>query len=379
MYSVVDDYSPVRPRASCEAQFARISARAKSRSPVALRSVRTIVMSMFLVCIGVTAGCGRPQGMLFPQLDPPRVWPPPPDTPRIKLLGILSDSRDLNAGQSGMEVIKAAFRGPRPPVRFSGPHGLAVRNPGVLAIADPGGGSVHLIDLDSRSHHMVSGFGDQRFAAPVGAAWAGERLFVTDAQRHEVIELDSVGGFRQRFGSDVLKRPVGIAYVPKRRQLYVVDGNAHHLTVFDLAGKLIKTIGQRGTAPGEFNFPTHICSAGDRFLVADSGNFRVQLLDLDGHCVKTIGQKGDGAGDLSLPKGVAFDGDGHVYVIDAHFENIQIFDEVGQLLMAFGEEGSDPGKFSLPAGLAIDDQDRIWVADSGNHRVQVFEYMRTSS
>ena len=367
------------PRASCEVQFARISARAKSRIPVAPRSVRTIVVSTFLLWIGVTAGCARPQGVLFPQLDPPRVWPPPPDTPRIKLLGILSGSRDLKAGQSGMEVVRAAFRGPRPPVKFSGPHGLAVRNPGVLAIADTGGGSVHLIDLDSRSHRMVSGFGDQRFAAPMGAAWAGERLFVTDAQRHEVIELDSDGDFRQRFGSDVLKRPVGIAYMPQRRYLYVVDGNAHHLTVFDLAGALIKTIGQRGTAPGEFNFPTHICFAGDRFLVADSGNFRVQLLDLDGRCVKTIGQKGDGAGDLSMPKGVAFDSDGHVYVIDAHFENIQIFDDGGQLLMAFGEEGSGPGKFSLPAGLAIDGQDRIWVADSGNRRVQVFEYMRTSS
>lgn len=367
------------PRASCEVRLARISARAKRCRPVALRSVRTILASTFLLWIGVTAGCARPQGVLFPQLDPPRVWPPPPDTPRIRLLAILSDSRDLRAGQSAMEVIKAAFRGPRPPVKFSGPHGLAVRNPGVLAIADPSGGSIHLIDLDSRSHRMVSGFGDQRFVTPVGAAWAGERLFVTDARRHEVIELDSKGGFRQRFGSDVLMRPVGIAYVPKLRQLYVVDGNAHHLIVFDLTGALIKTIGRRGTAPGEFNFPTHICSAGDRFLLADSGNFRVQLLDLDGRCLKTIGQKGDGAGDLSMPKGVAFDGDGHVYVVDAHFENIQIFNQVGQLLMAFGEEGSGPGRFSLPAGLAIDDQDRIWVADSGNRRVQVFEYMRTSS
>jgi DNA-binding beta-propeller fold protein YncE len=103
------------------------------------------------------------------------------------------------------------------------------------------------------------------------------------------------------------------------------------------------------------------------------------LLDLDGVCLKTIGKKGDGAGDFALPKGVAFDSEGHIYVVDAQFENIQVFDPNGQLLMAFGEEGNGLGEFSLPAGLMIDGMDRIWVADAGNHRIQVFSYMRTSS
>jgi len=278
-----------------------------------------------------------------------------------------------------MEVIRAAFRGPRPPIEFSSPHGIAIREPGVLAVADAAGGSVHVIDLQNRLHRIVSGFGDQRFRMPVGVTWAGERLFVTDAKRHEVIELDAQGVCRQRFGVDMLDRPVGIVYAAARDQLYVVDGGAHRLIVFDLDGTVVKTVGGRGTAPGEFNFPTHVGCAGNRLLVADSGNFRVQVLDLDGTCVKAIGHKGDGAGDLSLPKGVAFDGEGHVYVVDAHFENIQVFDQTGRLLMAFGEEGAGVGRFSLPVGLAIDNKDRIWVADSGNRRIQVFAYMRTSS
>ena len=128
-----------------------------------------------------------------------------------------------------------------------------------------------------------------------------------------------------------------------------------------------------------FNYPTHLCCTGDKLLVADSGNFRVQLLDLDGNCVNVFGQKGDGAGDFALPKGVAFDSEGHIYVVDTHFENVQVFNPQGQLLMAFGREGHELGRFWLPAGLAIDAQDRIWVADSGNHRLQVFEYIRTAS
>ena len=341
--------------------------------------VRGVLLGACVAAATVLVGCARPQGVLFPTIDPPRVWPAPPDTPRVKLIGTLSDSRDLKAAQSGTEILGAVLRGRRPPIRLSGPHAVAVGHGTQLAIADAAGGAVHLIDLTRRTHVMVTGFGNERFATPVAVAWVGDRLFVTDAQRHEVIELDADGRFRSRFGGDVLKRPVGVAYVEPRGQLYVVDGDAHNLAVFDLSGNLVRTIGSRGNGPGEFNFPTHLCHAGGRLLVADTGNFRVQLLDLDGDPLQSIGRKGDGAGDFALPKGVAFDSDGHIYVVDAQFENVQVFDGQGRLLMAFGEEGRGLGEFWLPAGLAIDEQDRIWVADAGNRRIQLFKYLRASS
>ena len=335
--------------------------------------------SVLLLALAVSGGCARPQGVLFPAIEPPRVWPAPPDAPRIRLLGVLSGSDDLKAAQSGGEVFANVLRGPRPAIRFSGPHALAVREPDVLAVADGAGAAVHIIDLESRTHLLVSGFGQERFAVPVGVAWAGERLFVTDAGCREVIELDAAGQYVRSFGKDVLRRPVGIAYSPARQRLYVVDGDEHQVKVFDLTGAMVAVLGRRGTLPGEFNFPSHICVAGNRLLVADTGNFRVQLLDLDGVCLTTIGKKGDGAGDFALPKGVGFDSEGHIYVVDAQFENIQVFDPSGQLLMAFGEEGKRFGEFSLPAGLTIDGMDRIWVADAGNRRIQLFSYMRSSS
>jgi DNA-binding beta-propeller fold protein YncE len=326
---------------------------------------------------GLAAGCAQPQGPMFEPVDPPIVWPRAPENPRIQWVGAIAGSQDLAAGKPAMEVFKAALRGPRPPIKFPGPHAVAVAGRHRLAIADSSGGSVHLIDLSDRAHVRVSGWGDERLGSPVGLAWVGDRLFVSDARRHEVIEFDAEGNYHRRFGGDTLVRPVGITYVSNRNWLCVVDGGAHCLKVFDLAGSLVKTIGRRGTAAGEFNFPSHIDSNGGNMLVADSGNFRVQLLDLDGLSVNVIGQKGDGAGDFSLPKGVAFDNDGHLYVVDAQFENVQILDAQGRLLMAFGQEGSGPGEFSLPSGLDIDEQDRIWVADSANRRICVFDYLRT--
>ena len=339
---------------------------------------RVVLVTVILVAAVMVGGCARPRGTLFPTIHPPRVWPPPPELPRIKLIGTLSDSDDLRAAASGMEVLTAALRGPRPPIRLLGPHSVSIRDSNLVAVADASAGAVHIIDLETRDHILVSGFGDQLFEVPIGVAWAGEQLFVTDAGRHEVIELNGQGLFQGRFGQDLLKRPVGIAYDPVQDALFVVDGDAHRLLVYRRSGELIRTIGRRGDAPGEFNYPSHVCLAGDRVLVVDSGNFRIQILSRQGAALRTIGQKGNGAGDFALPKGVAVDRAGHIYVVDAQFENVQVFDQAGQLLMAFGKEGTAGGEFWLPAGIAIDAQDRIWVADAGNHRLQVFSYLRPS-
>ncbi|MEK7732401.1 MAG: hypothetical protein AAB363_11150, partial [Planctomycetota bacterium] len=141
------------------------------------------------------------------------------------MVGALSSSDDLKAARSGGEVFANVLRGPRPAIKFSGPHALAVREPGLLAVADGTGAAVHILDLENRTHLLVSGFGEERFAVPVGVAWAGERLFVTDAGRREVIELDTDGHFVRSFGKETLRRPVGITYSSARQRLYVVDGD----------------------------------------------------------------------------------------------------------------------------------------------------------
>ena len=327
----------------------------------------------------IPVGCASPQGVLFEPIASRRTWPPPPAEPRVRFVGIIDDSGDLKAARSAKEGFLAFLRGPRPPIRFTGPHSVALSETGLVAVADAAGGAVHILNMTDRSHTVVVGSEQERFGAPIGAAWVGERLFVTDARLAEVIELDAAGHVRRRFGQDNFRRPVGIAYASQRKRLYVVDGDAGRIKVFDTNGLLIDTIGHPGVETGALHFPTHLCITGDRLVVADTGNFRVQVMDLDGLFIRAIGGKGDGAGDFSLPKGVAVDSKSHIYVADAHFENIQVFDQEGRLLMAFGQEGPSPGEFSLPAGIAIDADDRIWVADSGNRRLQVFEYMREPS
>ncbi len=108
----------------------------------------------------------------------------------------------------------------------------------------------------------------------------------------------------------------------------------------------------------------------------DTGNFRIQVLDPEGKPLSVFGQAGDGPGSLQRPKGIAVDSEGHVYVVDAAFNNFQIFDRSGQLLLDVGAVGTGPGTFWMPAGIHIDGKDRIFVVDQLNHRVQVFQYLK---
>jgi DNA-binding beta-propeller fold protein YncE len=294
-------------------------------------------------------------------------------------MGEIGGSRDLKAGRTGLENLKAAFRGPLPPIPFSSPHGIAIRDGRFVAVADGTGGAVHVLDLHERSHRQISGFHDTRLVSPMGVAWNHDRLLITDAGLGEVFELTAAGELLYRHRSPELVRPVGIVYSLDHDRFYVADAGGHRLCSGEPGPGDVQCTGVRGAESGAFNFPTHLALADDYLWVADTGNFRIQKLDVDSHFVSAFGRKGDAAGDMSLPKGVALDRDGHVYVVDAHFENVQVFDQAGRLLMAFGEPGSGPGQFSLPAGIAIDSLDRIWVADSGNRRVQVFQYLRNAS
>jgi hypothetical protein len=204
------------------------------------------------------AGCATPEGEVFGPLNQPQSWPRAPQKARIKLVGAIASSADLEAGQTALESFKSAVRGPRPPIKFSGPH-LAARGPGqLLAVTDSSGAAVHILDLDVRTHWVINGWGDEELRAPVGAAWVDRRLFITDAARGEIIEFTSTGQHVRSFGKDQVQRPVGICYVPSRGQLYVVDGAAHQLLAFNLEGEVAARYGGPGTEPGHFNFPTHI-------------------------------------------------------------------------------------------------------------------------
>ncbi|HRW55766.1 MAG TPA: 6-bladed beta-propeller, partial [Phycisphaerae bacterium] len=253
---------------------------------------------------------------------------------------------------------------------------VAVRG-GTIFVADPQNACVFKVGLEPRSITPITLADGKPMQWPLDVDASPSGLAVADSQRGAVFLFDLNGNFQRSIGAGQLKRPSAVAWDGQHNRWWVLDTAAHACVIFDAGGSRVASIGGKGVAAGQFNFPAGMTyRAGLGAVVADSMNFRVQLMGADGKAPVVFGRKGDAAGDFSMPRDVATDSDGNIYVLDNQFENVQIFNRQQQLLMALGRGGAGPGQFNLPAGITIDDRDRIWIADTYNRRVQVFQYLK---
>lgn len=60
-------------------------------------------------------------------------------------------------------------------------------------------------------------------------------------------------------------------------RVFVADGGAREIHVFDTAGALVRTIGRQGSGPGEFSTLYSIAWVGDTLAAMDPGNARIGL------------------------------------------------------------------------------------------------------
>jgi DNA-binding beta-propeller fold protein YncE len=300
-------------------------------------------------------------------------WPPPPADPCVVYLKSITGPGDLGIKAPALSRLASWITGnSHGPSQLQKPFGLALDDAGNLLLTDMGANAVCCLDRAGKKWLRWEQAGKTRFASPVAAARHGDTVFVADSVLGKVLALDLKGKLLFEITRE-LERPSGLAISGDK--LYVADSQRHQVVICTLRGEFISKFGRRGSAPGEFNYPTHLAVDGrGRLLVTDSMNCRIQVFTPAGEFQRIIGGPGDGPGSFSRPKGVAVDPYGHIYIVDALFDNVQIFDEQNHLLLHWGETGGDPGQFWLPNGIAIGSNNEIYVADSYNQRIQVFKY-----
>lgn len=313
----------------------------------------------------------------------PLVWPLPPEQPRIRFVMTYRGVNDFKTKKTSRW--KSLLLGPdetsgQPSDVMVKPYGVAVSRLGRLYVTDTAARRVFVFDPEARTVGFVGEEGPVKLTKPVGVAVDQDgRVFIADATLNRVFGYDLNGQMAMAIGHEgELESPSGLAIDRDHKLLYVADAKKHHVLCFSTVdGSALRTIGQRGGGPGEFNYPTNLFVSRDgRLYVTDTLNFRIQAFNADGTFAAEFGTQGDTPGTLNRPKGVGVDSEGHVYVADSSFNNFQIFDAAGQLLLHVGTAGTQAGEFILPAGLCVDNRDRIYIADQGNARVQVFEYLR---
>lgn len=306
------------------------------------------------------------------------VWPGPPDKPRIRYVRSIATAGDLRS--SGWERFRRIFVGANSKSALFNPTALALSPDGRrLYVSLTASSRVLEVDFSSGKIRDVANGSDHRAKHPYGLATdATGNLYVADQGEKVVLVYSSGNAFVREIGRTKLERPTGIAVDSRRQLVYVteggrVDDKRHQIEVFAFDGRHLRTIGSRGSEPGQFNFPTFLAVSRDGMLyVADTLNFRIQIFDPDGNLAGFFGTNGDGVGGFNKMKGLAFDPAGLLYVADSGNSFVQIFNRTNQLLLPFGGLGGEAALMRTPTGIAIDPANNIFVADLVGNRVNQY-------
>ncbi len=313
-----------------------------------------------------------------------RVWPQLPQTPRFlyigDLLGESNQVKDSSINRSMLSRFFAVLVGldyqQDAKIDLLRPQQGVVDSDGRIYVVDRGRQAVFVFDEKKGKFFIWNEAElDLPFKSPVGIAIVEKLIMVTDSEQGKIFVLNKQGQLVKIIGGENLQRPTGIAYDRKGERLFVSDTLADNIKVYDLDGKLLNVIGNRGAAAGEFNRPTFISYRDNKLYVVDSLNARIQIFNQSAKHIKTIGERGLYVGNFSRPKGIAVDSEGNIYVTESYYDYLLIFNPSGELLMSIGGSGSQPGKFSQPTAVWVDNNDRVFVSDMLNARVSIFQYL----
>jgi tripartite motif-containing protein 71 len=258
------------------------------------------------------------------------------------------------------------------PGQLAYPRGIATDAQGQVYVADTGNDRIDVFD---RSGNLVRAFGASgratgQFDDPRGvAADASGIRAVTDADNARLQLLNPDGSVAAVWGSPapgptILPEPVAVAFMPSG-DAAVLDQRRSAIVVFSRAtGTPAKTIGSRGTGPGQLLAPSGIAiDASGNMYVADTGNERIARFGPDGGYQGSITDAGQLRGIAVAPDG------SRIYAADSA-NRITVYDGSGTELDQFGGTGSKLGKVNAPAQMAVDGDGDLWVADRGNNRVE---------
>ncbi|GGL69687.1 serine/threonine protein kinase [Deinococcus aerolatus] len=256
--------------------------------------------------------------------------PKPPKQVRLEVPGRLNDlilnmiEKDPAQRPTLDEVITRLDAGVLSDDVFSDPLALA------LSVQEKRG-TVRLLDLQGKLRASLCDQGGAAQGLPgVPNALAGDaegNLYVTlqeyrqgksgalirklDPQGQELLSFGTYG-----LGEGELLQPLDIAVT--QGHVYVLDGEAHHIVVYNSAGQFVRRFGGRGQGLGRFDRPRRLVASPEGSLyVLDTGNNEVQRFTAQGEYLSRYAFRLDRHSEgLRTLEGVGVDRHGAVYIVD---------------------------------------------------------------
>jgi DNA-binding beta-propeller fold protein YncE len=162
---------------------------------------------------------------------------------RVRFVGALTRAEDLGIEKPWWKRVSEFFAGELESSALARPVAVAFSIDGRVAVADPGLRGVRVYEPRSQRHLFVQ----SPLRAPVGLAFAGERLFVADGELRRVLAFDREGReLALPWTWPTFGRPAGLAWDEGGARLFVADPASHCVHVIS-AGSAT-TLGRRGDA-----------------------------------------------------------------------------------------------------------------------------------
>lgn len=165
---------------------------------------------------------------------------------------------------------------------------------------------------------------------------SNDLVYVFNRGKHPMIVFDSDGNFLRSWGEGLFSRAHGIHIGPDD-MLYCTDDGDHTVRKCTTDGKVELELGIAGTpSPYMSGEPFHRCthtalSPDGHIFVSDGyGNAHVHKYDPSGRLVKTWGEPGTDPGQFNIVHNIVADDDGWIYVADRENHRVQVFDTEGR-------------------------------------------------
>ncbi len=197
---------------------------------------------------------------------------------------------------------------------------------------------------------------------PAVAVDSQDRVYVYSRSEHPMVVFDRDGNFIDSWGDDILKDAHGI-FIDADDNIYCTERETHVIRKFTTDGELLMTLGTPDVpgAEGEpFNLPTDFALGpdGEMYISDGYGNARVHKYSPDGELIKSWGQPGTGPGEFDLPHCVRVDPRNRLMVADRENNRIQFFTLDGEYIEEWGD-------LLQPDTIYIDDDDLVYIAELG--------------
>ena len=166
---------------------------------------------------------------------------------------------------------------------------------------------------------------------------SNDRIYVFNRGAHPMVVLDREGNFITSWGEGLFNRAHGL-HIDADDNLYCTDDGDHTVRKCSVSGKVLLTIGiPNKPAPFMSGEPFHRCThtalspKGEIYVSDGYGNACVHKYTPDGKLIKTWGEPGTDPGQFNIVHNIVTDADGWVYVADRENHRVQVFDGQRQI------------------------------------------------